>query len=70
MLSRIQYWKYERAPTNEMSYLRRLLLAIKIGAVGPIMHSALSDRLGLVPTLFFDAVLRAHELLGLSDCVG
>jgi hypothetical protein len=43
-----------------MLYLRRLLLAIKIGAVGPIMHSALSDRLGFVPATLFSTRFREH----------
>ncbi|KAJ5083791.1 hypothetical protein N7456_013218 [Penicillium angulare] len=42
-------WEYGRVPTNEMPNLRRLLLALKIGSVEPMLHNALSERLALIP---------------------
>lgn len=53
-------WKYERTPTNEIPCLRRLLLALKIGAVEPIMHGALSDRLALVPLTIYSTRFREN----------
>lgn len=42
-------WQYKSARTAEMPQLRRLLLALKIGVLEPILHKALADRLALVP---------------------
>ncbi|KAJ5736720.1 uncharacterized protein N7483_001845 [Penicillium malachiteum] len=46
-------WEYKRAPTNEMPELRRLVLALKIGSVEPVLHNALSERLATVPMTRF-----------------
>ncbi|KAJ5123391.1 hypothetical protein N7448_009488 [Penicillium atrosanguineum] len=51
-------WKYERTPTDKMPFLRRLLVALKIGAVESKMHGALSDRLALVPLTLFSTRFR------------
>lgn len=53
-------WRYERASTNEMPCLRRLLVALKIGTVGTIMHGALSDRLALVPLTLYSTRFREN----------
>ena len=42
-------WEYERVVTNEMPQLRRLLLALKIGSLTPLLHNALFERLAMVP---------------------
>ncbi|KAJ6113676.1 hypothetical protein N7523_006993 [Penicillium sp. IBT 18751x] len=53
-------WKYERTPTNEIPCLRDLLVALKIGVVGPTIHGALSDRLALVPLTIYSTRFREN----------
>ncbi|KAJ5650085.1 uncharacterized protein N7484_003808 [Penicillium longicatenatum] len=48
-------WEYDRAQTNQMPQQRRLLLALNIGSVEPVLHNALSDRLALVPLTPFSS---------------
>lgn len=42
-------WEYERVVSAEIPQLRRLLLALKIGSLAPVLHHALSERLAVVP---------------------
>lgn len=53
-------WQYERIATNEMPRLRRLVLALKIGALEPLLHKALAERLALVPLTLFSTRFREH----------
>lgn len=41
-----------------MPHLRRLLLALKIGALEPVLHKALAGRLALVPLTLFSTRFR------------
>ncbi|KAJ5670279.1 uncharacterized protein N7477_005642 [Penicillium maclennaniae] len=53
-------WKYERTSKNEILCLHDLLVALKIGVVGPTMHGALSDRLALVPLTLYSTRFREN----------
>lgn len=51
-------WQYERVVTNEMPQLRRLILALKIGSLAPVLHNALSERLAAVPLSLYSVRFR------------
>lgn len=51
-------WEYESASMTEIPQLRRLLLDLKIGALEPVLHSALAGRLALVPLMLFSTRFR------------
>lgn len=53
-------WQYESSTTKDMPQLRRLLLALKISALEPVLHKALTDRLTLVPLTLFSTRFREH----------
>lgn len=53
-------WQYESNPTKEIPHLRRLLLALKVSALEPVLHKALADRLALVPLTLFSTRFREH----------
>lgn len=53
-------WQYESSPTKEIPQLRRLLLALKISALEPVLHRALAERLALVPLTLFSTRFREH----------
>lgn len=53
-------WQYESSPTREIPTLRRLLLALKVSALEPVLHKALANRLALVPLTLFSTRFREH----------
>lgn len=53
-------WQYKSEAVN-MSTSGKVLLALKVGAVEPILHSALAARLGLVPLTLYS--VRCRESL-------
>lgn len=42
-------WKYEMQPIHGGSYFSRVLLALKLGFLDPVVHNAVGHRLGEVP---------------------
>lgn len=48
-------WEFQTIPTNELPSLHRLLVALKIGTIAPMMHRPLCNRLGLIPLDLFSA---------------
>ncbi|KAJ5748098.1 uncharacterized protein N7511_009794 [Penicillium nucicola] len=51
-------WQYKTEPTSEIPTLGRLILALQIGTVSPILHAALSGRLAMVPLTLYSARYR------------
>ncbi|KAJ6044604.1 hypothetical protein N7499_007106 [Penicillium canescens] len=51
-------WEYKSEPTSEISTLGRLVLALQIGTVSPVLHAALADRLAIVPLTLYSARYR------------
>ncbi|KAJ5948458.1 hypothetical protein N7454_001765 [Penicillium verhagenii] len=53
-------WEYKQTSTSEMPQLRRLLLALKIGSVEPVLHNALSNRLASITLSPFSSRFSEH----------
>ena len=51
-------WEYKRDPTNEMPTLRRIVLALRIGSMEPVLHNALAHRLAAIPLSRFSMRFR------------
>lgn len=43
-------WEHKREFTSAMPQQQRLILALRVGTVEPLLHSAMADRLALIPT--------------------
>ncbi|KAJ5084367.1 hypothetical protein NUU61_008946 [Penicillium alfredii] len=53
-------WEYETSPTTELPTSRRLLLALQVGVLDPVLHRALGERLALVPLALYSTRFWEH----------